>query len=357
MHTINEIPIRKTAQSRLNEVVWNNFEFGTYVADHMLVCDYRDGAWQNPEIIPYDDLRLAPATLGLHYGQSVFEGMKAFHRNDGRVSIFRIDKHHERLNRSLDRMCMPAIPFDLFDEGLRSLVSLDAAWVPNIPDWSLYLRPFVFATDTKFGVKISDTYKYIVFTGPVAPLYAKSLKVRVEDHFIRAAPGGTGYAKCAGNYGGAMYPTKLARQAGFDQVLWTDLSSDLNIEESGTMNVGFVIDGKVVTPPVSDTILEGVTRDCGLKLAADLGYPVETRQISAYELVKAHARGALQEAFGIGTAAVTVPIELIQVGPDALQLPPVTDNSFTLKVRKRLLDIRTGALEDTYGWNTIVNPS
>jgi branched-chain amino acid aminotransferase len=357
MQTINDIPIRKTAKSRLSEVDWNNTDFGAFVSDHMLVCDFRDGAWQSPEIVPYDDLRLPPTTMALHYGQAIFEGMKAFHQQDGNISIFRIKKHFDRMQRSLERMCMPQLPFDLFEEGLKTLVSVDSAWVPTRPGWSLYIRPFVFATDTRFGVKVSDTYKYIVFTGPVGPLFPKPIKVRVEDHFIRAAPGGTGYAKCAGNYGGALYPTHLARQAGFDQVLWTDGSPDLFIEESGTMNVGFIIDGKIVTPPLSDTILEGITRDSGLILAAEMGYPVETRKISAFELVKAHKNGTLQEAFGIGTAAVTIPIEMIRVGSEDLNLPPVTNDSFAMKVRRRFEEIRSGAQPDVYGWNTVVQPS
>ncbi len=351
---IPTIPIQTTTHSRLAETDFDRLIFGETVSDHMLTAEYRDGAWSDPQIVPYADLSLPPSVMGLHYGQIVWEGMKAFRQANGRPAIFRIDRHALRLNRSLKRMAMPPMPAEYFDACIRALVALDADWVPASPGSALYIRPIIFAADARFGMKISDTYRFITFTGPVPPYYAKPLKVKVEERYVRAAPGGTGAAKCAGNYGGSLYPTQLAREAGFDQVIWTDGSPELNLEESGTMNVMFRLDGKIVTPPVSDTILDGITRDSILALAADMGYATEERRISALELVEAHRAGKLQEAFGVGTAAVTAPIELIQVHEHALQLTPVTDDSFALRVKRRLEGIRSGTEPDTHGWNTVV---
>ncbi|MCK6695319.1 MAG: branched-chain amino acid aminotransferase [Thermoanaerobaculia bacterium] len=351
---LNTIDIQRTTRSRLPETDLNKLTFGEVVSDHMLLADYRDGVWHSPRIVPFANLEMPPHTLALHYGQIVWEGMKAFRMTDGRVSIFRIPKHIERINRSLERMAMPPMPAELFEESIRTLVDLDAAWAPSAPGSALYIRPLVYASEAKFGVKISETYRFLVFTGPVPEYYPRPIKVKVEERFIRAAPGGTGYAKCAGNYGGAMYPTQLARAEGYDQVLWTDGSPELHIEESGTMNVMFVIDGKVVTPPLSDTILEGITRDSIITLATELGYPVEQRPISAFELVAAHRRGALQEGFGIGTAAVTAPFQLIRVKNEDLHLPPLTSTSCSVRVRQMLQELRDGRRADVYGWNTIV---
>ncbi|MBL7775812.1 MAG: branched-chain amino acid aminotransferase [Saprospiraceae bacterium] len=351
---LGSIPIQRTLKSRLAETDFTRLAFGETVSDHMLVADYRDGQWQAPKIIPYENLSLPPTTMALHYGQIVWEGMKAFHRSDGRVSVFRIDRHAQRINRSMERMAMPAMEPAYFEHCIRTLVALDAAWVPDSPGSALYIRPLIFATDAKYGVKVSDTYRFVVFTGPVPPYYANPLKIKVEEHFIRAAKGGTGAAKCAGNYGGALYPAQLARQEGYDQIIWTDGAPTFNIEESGTMNVMFVIDGKVVTPPLSDTTLDGITRDSILQLAPELGYPTEERRISAFDLVEAHRAGRLQEAFGVGTAAVTAPIELIHFQGEDLVLPAVSGQHFALRVRARLQDIRSGELPDNHGWITVL---
>src|ERR1700694_183845 len=205
METIEKIPVRRTKHSALGEIDFEHLEFGRHVADHMFTCRYADGDWQEAQIIPYQNLSLSPVTLALHYGQSIFEGMKAFRLDNGDVSIFRIDKHHERLNKSLERMCMPTIPAHLFRTALEELVYLDRDWVPSLAGSALYLRPFVFASEARLGVKVSDEYQFLVVSGPVPPLYPQPLKVKVERKFIRAAAGGTGYAKCAGNYGGAFY--------------------------------------------------------------------------------------------------------------------------------------------------------
>ena len=354
METLTAIKTRKISQSRLNQVDMNNLEFGKYVADHMLVCDYANDEWQTAQIVPFTNLSMSPATLALHYGQTVFEGMKAFKMIDGSVNIFRIDKHYDRFVRSLDRMCMAAPPREIFVEGLQTLIEVDRAWVPSAKGSSLYIRPFVYASEAKFGVKVSDQYRFLIFSGPVPSLYSKPIRVKVETEYVRATRGGTGYAKCGGNYGGAYYPTQQARKQGYDQVLWTDGSKDPAIEESGMMNAMFVIDNEIVTPALSDSILDGVTRDSLLTIAADLGIHVEERRLSVKELVNAFHSGKISEAFGVGTAAVVTPIGTIGIGGDDFALPGYSSNSLHVRLASFLEEIRTGQREDIYGWNTVI---
>lgn len=349
-----DIIIKKAKRSRIREVDFTSLEFGKYVADHMLICDYKDGEWQLPQIVPFANLSLSPATLALHYGQTVFEGMKAFRMHDDRVNIFRMDRHYERLVRSLNRMCMAVLPEHVFMEGLQQLVDLDSNWVPEEDGSSLYLRPFMYASEAKFGVKVSEEYRFVVFSGPVGPYYAQPLKVKVETEYIRAARGGTGAAKCGGNYGGAFYPSMLAKQAGYDQVLWTGGRDNKYIEESGTMNVMFVIDDVLVTPPLSDSILDGVTRDSLLTLANDLDYKTSERPVSIAELEFAFRNGTLTEAFGAGTAAVVAPIQTINIGGRDFNLPPYSHESLMHRIKQRLEAIRTGRQADTHEWNFVL---
>jgi branched-chain amino acid aminotransferase len=354
MQLTMNISILKTHRSKLHEVDFNKLEFGKYVSDHMLVCDYAEGEWKTPQIVPYANLSLAPTTLALHYGQTVFEGMKAFRMVDGRINIPRIDRHYERLAKSLDRMCMAIPPKEIFEEGLLQLVTVDKAWVPSKSGDALYIRPFVYASEAKFGVKISDEYRFVVFTGPVPMMYANPIKVKVETNFIRAAKGGTGFAKCGGNYGGAYYPTKLAREQGYDQVLWTDSKENKYIEESGVMNAMFVINGKLVTPPLSDTILDGITRDSLLTLANGLGYPTEERRVSIDELEKAFANNTITEAFGAGTAAVVAPIGVVHINGIDYTLPAYNSESILVKLKNEMEMMRTGAKPDLFGWNRVI---
>lgn len=354
MELMMEIPVRKTTQSGINEVDFNRLEFGKYVSDHMLICDYKDGAWQHPHIMPFSNLSLSPTTLALHYGQTVFEGMKAFRMHDGRVNIFRLDRHYSRFVKSLERMCMAVIPEDIFREGLMKLVETDAAWVPSKSGDALYLRPFMIASEARFGVKISDEYTFIIFTGPVPALYVDPIKVKVETKYVRAAKGGTGAAKCGGNYGGAYFPTRLARQEGYEQVLWTDGRDHEFIEESGMMNVMFVIDGALVTAPLSDSILDGVTRDSLLTLAVDMGFKASERPISVTELENAFKNGSITEAFGAGTAAVVAPIKTISINGTDYNLPVYQGNEMMFRLKNQLEQIRTGIINDPYGWNFIV---
>ncbi len=333
MELTADIPVRKTSHSGIHEVDFDKLEFGKYISDHMLVCDYANG-WGVPQVVPYANLSLSPATLALHYGQTVFEGMKAFRTKDGFINIFRIEKHYERFVKSLERMCMAVVPKEIFIQGLLKLIQLDEAWVPFSHGSALYIRPFVFASESRFGVKVSDEYRFIVFTGPVPSLYARPVKVKVETQFVRAAKGGTGSAKCGGNYGAAFLPTQIAKSEGYDQVLWTDGKENKYIEESGMMNVMFVINNKLVTPPLSDSILDGVTRDSLLTLAGDLGYKTEERQISADELKAAFKSGTITEAFGAGTAAVIAPISVICIDDIDYSLPAYHSGNIMFQLKK-----------------------
>lgn len=354
MELTTTIPVRKNPYSKLREVDFNNLEFGKYVSDHMLVCDYANGSWKSPQIVPYSNLSLNPTTLALHYGQTVFEGMKAFTITNGRINIFRIDKHYDRFVKSLDRMCMAVPPKEIFMEGLMKLIEVDKAWVPANSGEALYIRPFMYASEAKFGVKISDDYRFIIFTGPVPALYTDPIKVKVETNYIRAAKGGTGFAKCGGNYGGAFYPTRLAKEQGYDQLLWTDAKENKFIEESGMMNAMFVIKGKLVTPPLSDSILDGVTRDSLLTLAKDLAIGVEERPISIEELETAFKNKSITEAFGAGTAAVVAPIQTIHINGIDYTLPTHNKESLQNKLKDELELIRTGMVADLHNWNCIV---
>ncbi|MFL5740438.1 MAG: branched-chain amino acid aminotransferase [Flavisolibacter sp.] len=355
MQLVDTIRIQKAKYTRLQDADLDQLEFGQYVSDHMFLCTYEQGAWNNPQVIPFQDLTVSPTALVLHYGQSVFEGMKAFRMKDGSVNIFRLQKHHERFNRSLDRMCMPAIPFELFQSALQELVRTDRDWVPGKKGSALYLRPFVFATEARFGVKVSDEYKFVIITGPVPLMYPRPIKVKVERNYIRAAKGGTGYAKCAGNYAAAFYPTQIAKNEGFDQILWTDASQHEFFEESGTMNLMFVIDGTLLTPPLSDSILDGVTRDSLLQIARDRGIPTEERPVSITELLMAFKQGTVSEVFGVGTAAVVAPISHIGIDQEIFQLPDYSENQIFQLLRQELETIRTGGKEDVYGWNHVID--
>jgi branched-chain amino acid aminotransferase len=350
------IPIHRAYHSRLTEVDWDNLQLGQHPSDHMLVSDYTGGEWQTPEIRPYSAFSLPPATLALHYGQTIFEGMKAFRMEDGRVQIFRPDKHYDRFARSADRLCMPVPSWEVFREGLHRLLQLEKEWVPGQPGTALYIRPMIIATDTRLSVKISDTYKYIAFCTPAGAYFSHPTRVKVEREFVRAARGGTGFAKCGGNYGAAFYPTRKAKEEGYDQVLWTDGEEHNFIEESGMMNVMFVIDDTLVTPPLSDSILDGITRDSLLTLAVSAGIPVEERPVSVRELKRGFEKGRIKEAFGVGTAAVVSPIQAIGIDERDYMLPNVTpQRSIAHRLKEALDDIRYGKTPDPYGWNFIVD--
>ncbi|GAB3835029.1 branched-chain amino acid aminotransferase [Hymenobacter jeollabukensis] len=344
------IRTQRTPASRLGELDPANIEFGKTFADHMFVVDYTNGEWQEPQIVPFGDMTVSPANSALHYGQSIFEGMKAYRTASGEVQLFRPLDNCRRLNLSAVRMCMPEIPEELFMQGLLQLVRLDAEWVPSQDGCSLYIRPFMFATDGLLGVRPSETYRFIIITSPSSPFYSKPIRVRFEEKYVRSAEGGAGYAKNAGNYGAAMYPTKLAQQDGYNQLIWTDASEHRYVEESGTMNAIFVIDGCIITPATSSSILDGITRKSVLQLARDWGMTVEERKVSVHEIVEAAQNGTLQEAFGVGTAATIAPISVIGFEGTDYELPALTDASFARRVSKALDAIRLGQAADPHSW-------
>lgn len=349
------IPVERIKNSRIGEVDFKNLEFGAHLSDHMVVADYDKDQWNTPRIVPFGEIRITPAMLSLHYGQSVFEGMKAFRTHSGDINIFRPQKHLARLNRSLDRMCMPPIPEDMFIAALQALIEVDKKWVPEGDGATLYIRPLVFATESRLGVKVSDQYKLVIMTSPVGPYQSKPYRLKVENHFVRTAEGGTGFAKCAGNYGGAFYPTQIARQEGFDQILWTDHKEHKYIDEVGMMNVMFVLGGKLVTPKLTSAILEGVTRDSILTLAKDMAiFPVEERRISMDEIKEGFTKGTLTEAFGTGTAAVVAPIAVINIDGKDYPIPAAGPTSLQQQIKEKLNNMRLGLEPDPYGWNYIV---
>lgn len=349
-----KIQIAPTQASRLPQLDFDNLRFGREFSDHMFVMEYADGRWQKAVIKPFENLSMNPATSVIHYGQSIFEGMKAYKTDDGSVLLFRPDNNIKRMNVSAERMCMPQIPEELFKEALMELIKMDKGWVPQSETGSLYIRPFCFATDEFIGVKPSETYKFMIFTCPVNAYYTAPVKVLIEPHYTRSTPGGTGFAKAAGNYAGALYPAKLAQQKGYDQLVWTDAVSHKYIEESGTMNVFFMTDEGLITPELSDTILSGITRDSVITLAKDWGVPVTERKISVEEMVQKLEAGLVKDAFGAGTAATIAHIELIGLDGKDYQLPPVEDREFSNKVLKYLNDYRKGRIEDKFNWNVKV---
>jgi branched-chain amino acid aminotransferase len=347
------IPVSRVAHSKLGEADGTAAQPGAVCTDHMFVCDFADGRWNDARITPFGPFPVLPTALAFHYGQTIFEGMKAFRTDNHRVHIFRPDKHYERLCRTAQRFCMPVLPWELFLQGLKVLVDLDRDWVPESEGGALYLRPFQIATGSGMSLRVSDSYRFAIVASPSGLYFQRPVRVKVEREFARAATGGTGFAKCGGNYGGALYPTELAKAAGYDQVLWTDAFTHSYVEESGMMNVFFVFDGTLVTPPLTDTILDGVTRDSLLTLAADMGMPVEDRPVPVDELRAGLERGIVTEAFGAGTAAVISPIAVIGIDGRDYALPVVTDGTGYL-LRKRLDDLRYGRQPDTHRWNCFV---
>jgi len=350
---LHPFPVTAATKSRLQDFNFDKFTFGATPTDHMFVAEYEQGVWKDPRIEPFHDLSLSPITLALHYGQTVFEGMKAFRMRDGRINIFRPDQHAHRFNRSLERLCMPAVPEEMFLQALTELVKLESNWIPGNPDIALYIRPFVIATEPRLGVKVSDEYLFSIVCTPIGKYYANPVRVKIETEYVRAAEGGTGYAKCGGNYGASFYPAQKAKEQGFDQVLWTDGKHNEFIEESGTMNIMFLIGDTLVTPALNGAILDGITRKSALVLAKDMGVKVEERRISYKELLEVFEAGTYIEAFGIGTAAVISPISCINIaGTD--YFPSTGENAFMFRLQKELAAIRLGDAPDKYGWNYIV---
>lgn len=346
--TIKVTPVQ---ESKIHAVDWENLPFGKVFSDHMLMMDYKDGAWKDPEIVPFGPIPMHPAMSAIHYGQSIFEGLKAYKSPNGELVVFRPDMNAKRFIESAERMCMPPIPEDVFVELVRKLVELESNWIPTKEGYSLYIRPFLYATDEFIGIRPSETYRFVIFTCPVGAYYNEPVNVKIEEFYTRASVGGVGRAKVAGNYGAALFPARKGQQNGYHQLLWTDGKSHEYIEESGTMNVVFVIDGKVITPSEdSDTILRGITKRSVLELAEAWGYPVEERKVSVQEIVEANKNGTLTEAFGAGTAATIAHIVKIGYRDGDLILPPVEGRTFSNRVYDYMNDLKAGRIEDTNNW-------
>jgi branched-chain amino acid aminotransferase len=344
------IAIERAAQSKLAAIDLNNLQFGRTFTDHMLVATYDEGAWQDVKIQPYGALAMSPSISALHYGQAVFEGMKAYKNAAGEALLFRPHANHARINQSAARLCMPPIPEEVFIDGLLELVRLDADWIPTQTGSALYLRPIYFASDESVGLRPSERYTFAVIACPVSSYYAEPVKLTVTRDYVRAFAGGTGAAKAAGNYAASLLADREAKARGFDNVLWLDGKEHRYIEECGTMNVFFTIDDMVVTPKLSGSILPGITRDSIIKLLPTLGVQVEERTIAIDEIAAAFRAGRLREAFGAGTAATIAQIASIQYDDLTIALPPVADRPYASLLATVLAEIKTGCRADEFGW-------
>jgi branched-chain amino acid aminotransferase len=345
-----DISITKAERSKLQDLNLDNLPFGRYFTDHMLEADYENGEWKNIEIKPYQPLLLSPSLAALHYGQAIFEGVKAYKNAEGDAFIFRPQDNFKRFNISAERMQMPAVPEEIFIEGMKQLIKLDKNWIPSKADHSLYIRPFMFSSDEIIGVRPSDNYKFLIILSPTGPYYSAPMRIYVEEKYIRAVPGGTGYVKAAGNYGAAMYPSAEAKKKGYDQVLWMDALERKYVQECGTMNVFFIIGNTAITPDLNDgTILDGVTRQSAITLLKEMGLKVEERALSIDEIMAAYKTGELLEVFGTGTAATISMIKELRYKDFEMKFD-VDSWKVSPEVKKRLNDIRAGRISDKYGW-------
>jgi branched-chain amino acid aminotransferase len=344
------IPVTKAERSKLLDISLENIPFGKYFTDHMLEADYENGEWKNVEIKPYQPLLMSPSLAAIHYGQAIFEGIKAYRNQAGEAFIFRPYDNFKRFNISAERMQMPTVPEELFMEGMRRLVELDKNWIPARENHSLYIRPFMFSSDEMIGVRPSDTYKFMIILSPTGPYYAAPMKIYVEEKYTRAAPGGIGYAKAAGNYGASMFVTAEAKKQGYDQVLWTDVYEHKYVQEIGTMNVFFIIGDTAVTPDLSpNTILAGITRDSVMTILEEMGLRVEEKPVSVDMLIEAYKKGQLREVFGTGTAATVSLIRELKYKDFVMQFD-TSSWTVTPEIKTRLDAIREGKTTDKHGW-------
>lgn len=342
------ISITKVEKSRVDTLDFNNIPLGTTFTDHMFICDYKNGEWVNARIVPMGLIPTHPAAMALHYGQAIFEGMKAYKDTEGEPMLFRPEQNAKRLNLSADRMGMPNISEDLFVEGLKELVGLERNWIPPHQGSALYLRPFMYADEPFIGMRAATHYKFIIMASPAGPFFSKRIKLWAEKQYIRAAQGGTGEAKAAGNYAAAIRPTELAKAKGYDQVLWLDAVEHKYIQEVGTMNIFFKISGEFITPELDGSVLHGITRASVIEMLRAMNYSVTERKITINEIKEASKNGILEEAFGTGTAVGIAYIQEIGLGGDTIH---VSDESpVGLEVNDTLNAIKTGQLEDKFGW-------
>ncbi|HMQ43406.1 MAG TPA: branched-chain amino acid aminotransferase [Mariniflexile sp.] len=344
-----DIAITKAKTSKITEVDFDNLTFGKVFSDHMLVCDYKDGSWQAPKVVPYQPISLDPSAKIFHYGQSVFEGMKAYKDANDDVWLFRPLENFKRLNISSKRLAIPELPESYFMDGLKTLLEVDKNWIPTKAGSSLYIRPFIFASGKGFHASPADEYKFIICTAPSGAYFSGKVKVLIEETYSRSANGGVGFAKAGGNYAGQFYPTQLAVAKGYQQVIWTDDTNHEFIEEAGAMNIFIRINDTLLTGPTSDRILDGITRKSIIDIAKAEGIPVEVRKITVSEVVEAAKNGNLKEMFGAGTAAVVSPISGFGYQGVDYDLPELTE-TYADKLKKIITDIQTNKSEDPFGW-------
>lgn len=355
MTSINthEIDIVRAKTSKIDTVDFENLTFGNVFTDHMLVCDYKDGAWGKPIIKPYEPFMIDPSAKVFHYGQAIFEGMKAYKDENDDVWLFRPDQNMDRFNKSAIRMAMPEVPEHIFMDGLKTIVDLERNWVKKGIGNTLYLRPFMIAIGSGVIAQPSTQYRFMIILSPAKSYYQGEVKVIIAEHYSRAANGGIGAAKAAGNYSAQFYPQKLAQEKGFQQIIWTDDATHTKLEEAGTMNVFFKINDTLYTAPTSERILDGVTRKSIIDLAKSEGMKIEVRSVLVDELVAAAKDGSLKEIFGAGTAAVVSPIVGFQYQEHYYELPKI-ENSTALQLKDKLTKIQYKLAEDKFGWTVKV---
>lgn len=346
---INDIEVIKTKTSKINDVDFDNLKFGSVFSDHMLECDFKDGKWQAPKVVPYAPITLDPSAKIFHYGQSVFEGMKAYKDAAKNIWLFRPLENFKRLNISSKRLSIPELPENYFMDGLKTLLKLDKEWIPTNEGSSLYIRPFIFASGNGFHASPADAYKFIICTAPSGSYFSGKVRVLIEEKYSRSANGGVGFAKAGGNYAGQFYPTQLAIEKGYQQVIWTDDNTHEYIEEAGAMNIFVRMNDTLITGPISDRILDGITRKSIIELAKSENIPVEVRKITVSEVVEAAKNGSLKEMFGAGTAAVISPISGFGYKNEDFDLPEL-DDTYASFLKKRITDIQTNKTEDPFGW-------
>lgn len=349
LSTNNEIDIVRASSTKINDIDFDNLVFGNIFTDHMLICDFKDGKWQKPTIKPYEPFLLDPSAKVFHYGQAIFEGMKAYKDNNDDVWLFRPDENFDRFNKSAKRMAMPEVPEEVFLGGLHEILKIEKDWVKKGKGNTLYIRPFMIATGTGVVAAPSSQYRFMIILSPAKAYYSGEVKVIIAEHYSRAANGGIGAAKAAGNYSAQFYPTKLANEQGFQQIIWTDDATHTKLEEAGTMNVFFRINDTLFTAPTSERILDGVTRKSIIALAEKEGIDIQVRSVLVWELVEAAKNGSLKEIFGAGTAAVINPIVGFSYKDEYFELPKLED-SVALKLKDKLTNIQYKLEEDTFGW-------
>ena len=345
-----QIKIEKIQQSKIADFDFNNIPFGAHVTDHMLVAEYKNGAWHDWRIIPYQGFTMDPLCNTIQYSQSIFEGMKATALKDGTPVLMRPELNIARFNKSAERMCMPTIPEALFLHALKAIVDCEKNWIPKGKGKSLYIRPTLYATGNHLGVKPSDSYRFVIFTMPSDLYFTKPVKLVTENKYVRAFPGGVGEAKTGGNYAASLFPAQLANEKGYDQIIWLEAPEFQKIQEVGAMNLFFVINNKVITPALSGAILRGTTRLSCIEILTEKKIPIEIRDIGIDEIIEAQENNTLQEAFGVGTAAVVSEIIEIHHNETTIRLPKIEDRKISKLLYQEIEGLRCGEIEDTKNW-------